>query len=67
LLSNEPTCCDRYTEVASRLEQLSASSGVSPAFADFLGTMGDVRGKLSRRLHTTVGLYNLNAVDPQLL
>ena len=43
-----------YPEIASRLEQLSAGSGASAAFTEFLSTMGDVRGKLSRRLHTTV-------------
>lgn len=40
--------------IVPRLEQLSASSGVSPAFAGFLQTMENARNKLSRRLRTTV-------------
>ena len=42
-------------DVAPRLEHLAGGGGGSgTAFAHFLATMGDVRGKLSRRLHTTV-------------
>jgi len=37
-----------------RLELLSSGSGVTSPFTEFLRTMGDVRGKLSRRLHTTL-------------
>lgn len=47
----------RDPEIASRLEQLAGGGGSefgSGAFSEFLGTVSDVRNKLSKRLHTTV-------------
>jgi hypothetical protein len=49
-----PHCVKYNHGIVLRLEQLSSGSGVSLALTEFLCTLGDVRGKLSRRLHTTI-------------